>query len=138
MSARYPFALAVLMINLFAVSYAIAHPDYGDDAVKGAAAAHHKLLLENDQVRVLETKIRPGERTAVHVHPWSAVQYVVTFSDFIRYDEHGKVHLDSRTLSKKPQVGEALWSGPVPRHSIENVGKTDLTVIAVELKQVGK
>lgn len=138
MSARNSSVLAALAFSLFAASNATAHPDHSDDAVKGLAATHHKLLLENDQVRVLETKIRPGERTAVHVHPWSAVQYVVSFSDYIRYDEAGKVLLDSRTLSKKPQAGEALWSGPVARHSIENVGKSDLTVIAVELKSAGK
>ena len=138
MSSQPPFVLAALILTLFAASDTLAHPDHALDAVKGTAAAHHKLLLENDQVRVLETKIRPGERTAVHIHPWSAVQYVVSFSDFVRYDENGKVLLDSRTLSKKPQVGEALWSGPVPRHSIENVGKTDLTVIAVELKSESK
>jgi quercetin dioxygenase-like cupin family protein len=137
-SARNSFVLVALAFSLFAASNAIAHRDHSDDAVKGAAAAHHKLLLENDQVRVLETKIRPGERTAVHVHPWSAVQYVVSFSDFIRYDESGKILLDSRTLTKKPRVGEALWSGPIARHAIENVGKTDLTVIAVELKSASK
>lgn len=37
------------------------------DAVM-AAPNHHKVLLENDQIRVLETLIRPGEETAVHTH----------------------------------------------------------------------
>src|SRR5271157_2510061 len=51
-----------------------------------AAAAHHKLLMENDHVRVLETFIPAGEQTAVHTHRWPAVQYVQAWSDFLRYD----------------------------------------------------
>jgi hypothetical protein len=37
------------------------------DAV-AAAPEHHKVLLENDQIRVLETLLKPGEETAVHTH----------------------------------------------------------------------
>ena len=33
-----------------------------------AASDHHELLFENDQVRVLSTKIPIGERTSVHTH----------------------------------------------------------------------
>ena len=50
-----------------------------------AAAKHHKLLLENEKVRVLDTCIPAGERTAVHTHKWPATYYVMSFSDFIRY-----------------------------------------------------
>ncbi len=111
----------------------LAHDLPAHDAMK-AATEHHKLLLENESVRVLETRIRPGERTAVHSHPWPAVQYVVSFSDFIRFDPEGKVLIDSRNMATKPAPGAALWSPPVPLHYIQNVGATDLLVIAVELK----
>jgi hypothetical protein len=33
-----------------------------------AAPAHHTLLFENDVVRVLDTRIAPGNRTPVHTH----------------------------------------------------------------------
>jgi quercetin dioxygenase-like cupin family protein len=111
----------------------LAHDPPEHDAMK-AAVQHHKLLLENESVRVLETRIRPGEKTAVHSHPWPAVQYVVSFSDFVRYDPDGKVLADSRNMSTKPTPGAALWSPPVPLHYIQNVGTTDLLVIAVEIK----
>lgn len=110
-----------------------AHDAPSHDAV-AVAAQHHKLLLENDSVRVLETRIRPGERTAVHAHPWPSSLYVLSWSDFVRYDPDGKVLVDSRTMATKPQPGTALWSPPVPLHYIVNVGTTELLVIAVELK----
>lgn len=112
----------------------LAHELPPNDAV-AVAGQHHKLLLENDAVRVLETRIGPGERTAVHSHPWPSALYVVAWSDFVRYDAEGKVLVDSRTMSTKPQPGAALWSPPVPSHSIQNVGASDLIVIAVELKR---
>ena len=35
-----------------------------------AAPKQHRLLLENDRVRVLDTEIAPGDRTPVHTHRW--------------------------------------------------------------------
>jgi hypothetical protein len=63
-----------------------------------AAPEHHTLLSENDSVRVLNTRIRPGERTAVHTHRWPGVLYVRSWSTFVRRDSAGVVTLDSRTL----------------------------------------
>ena len=98
------------------------------------AAEHHAPLLENDAVRVLDTKVRPGERTPVHAHEWPAALYVLSWSDFVRYDPDGNVLVDSRTMPSKPQVGTALWSGPIGPHYVANVGQTDLHILAVEVK----
>jgi quercetin dioxygenase-like cupin family protein len=133
-TARYA---AVLLALLGSMGMALAHGLPEHDAMT-AATQHHRTLLENDSVRVLETRIRPGERTAVHSHPWPAALYVVSFSDFVRYDPDGRVLADSRLMIDKPQPGSALWSPPVPVHSIENVGDSDLLVIAVELKNGGE
>ena len=98
-----------------------------------AAPGHHRLLLENDSVRVLEALIPPGSRTPIHTHRWPATQYVLSFSHFIRRDAEGSITLDSR--SQPPLApGAALWSGPLGPHSAENVGASDLRVIVVELK----
>jgi quercetin dioxygenase-like cupin family protein len=43
-----------------------------------AAPDHHELLLENDLVRVLDTRLRSGERTPVHAHSWPATLYVMS------------------------------------------------------------
>ncbi|MFN8010011.1 MAG: hypothetical protein U0P81_01270 [Holophagaceae bacterium] len=98
------------------------------------AASHHAPLLENGAVRVLDTRVRPGERTPVHAHEWSAALYVLSWSDFVRYDPLGNVLLDSRTMATRPAAGSALWAGPIGPHFVENVGTTDLHILAVELK----
>jgi hypothetical protein len=102
-----------------------------------AAPDHHSIILENDHVRVLDTRLRPGEQTPVHAHEWPATLYVLSWSDFVRTDSRGALLLDSRTMAAAPMTGEALWGAPLPPHSVRNIGDKDLHVIAVELKGAG-
>jgi len=99
-----------------------------------AAPAHHTLLLENARVRVLETRIPAGETTAVHTHRWPNVQHVLSSTDFVRRDGEGAVLLDTRGAERRTEAPVTQWSEPLPPHSIENVGETDLRVVMVELK----
>jgi mannose-6-phosphate isomerase-like protein (cupin superfamily) len=101
-----------------------------------ASGDHHKLLFENDRVRVLDTHIPPGERTAVHTHRWAGVLYVLSWSVFVRRDDKGQVLLDSRLVESmaNPPASMSQWSAILPPHSFENVGTTPFHVISVELK----
>ena len=99
-----------------------------------AAPDHHDILLENDKVRVLDTRLRSGERTPVHTHCWPATLYVMSWSDFIRCDADGNIIVDSRSWDRQPVPGEALWLPPLTPHSVENIGPSELRLIAVELK----
>ncbi|MGH7702891.1 MAG: hypothetical protein ACREMO_07330 [Gemmatimonadales bacterium] len=103
------------------------------DAVT-AAPAHHCVLLENERVRVLDTRIPPGEQTPVHTHHWPSALYVLQWSPFVRCDEAGQVLLDSRAMGLVAAPGAVLWSGPLPPHSLKNVGEADLHVLSLEIK----
>lgn len=98
-----------------------------------AAPENHKLLFENDSVRVLNTIIQPGQSTPLHTHCWPATLYVLSVGDFIRRDENGSITLDSRN-SPPPSPGSALWIAPLPPHTLENIGTTEIRIIAVEIK----
>lgn len=100
-----------------------------------AAQRHHTLMFENDLVRVLETKVPPGETTAVHTHCWPAALYVVSPGDFVRRDDKGNVLLDTRMNGAQGKAGDAAWSPPLGPHTLENVGTTLIHVINVELKR---
>ncbi|MBF6594840.1 MAG: hypothetical protein IVW51_10390 [Thermaceae bacterium] len=103
------------------------------DAV-AAAPEHHKVLLENEHVRVLETLILPGEETAVHTHVWGGFLYIISWSDFVRYDEHREVMMDSASMQSRPVPGIAIPAAPLPLHSLRNVGEQNIHVILTELK----
>jgi quercetin dioxygenase-like cupin family protein len=99
-----------------------------------AAPEHHKILLENSQVRVLDSWIKPGEETPVHTHRWASVLYILGASDFIRYVADGYFIFDSRNSPASIENGTALWSQPLTPHFVKNIGDGEIRVISVELK----
>ena len=100
-----------------------------------AAPDHHRVILENESVRVLDTSIPPGDTTPLHTHAWPSVLHILSWSSFVRRDEKGKVLLDSRTMPELSTSPGTIWSGPLGPHTLENVGTTTLHVIAIEIKQ---
>lgn len=85
----------------------------------------YKVIFENDRVRVLEYRDKPGDRTSPHEHP-DSVMY--TLSSFERRLISGDRSVD---VSKQP--GEVNWLS-AQTHAGENIGETDTHVIFVELK----
>jgi predicted metal-dependent enzyme (double-stranded beta helix superfamily) len=108
-------------------------PDSLDALV--AAPKHHQLLLENDRVRVLDVRIAPGQNVPVHTHKWPSIVYVHSTSDFIRRDGQGKIIFDSRTASAAPSDSETQYLPPLPPHSVENIGTSEIHLFTVELKE---
>ena len=103
------------------------------DAV-AAAPEQHRVIFENERVRVLDTRIKPGETVPVHTHAWSSVTCFLTVGDFVRYDADGKVEIDSRVTKLDVAPGAVKWLPPSPPHSVENVGDDEIRGITVELK----
>jgi quercetin dioxygenase-like cupin family protein len=99
-----------------------------------AAPQHHQVLLENDDVRVLDSRVRPGDNTPVHTHRWPAVLYVLGTSDFVRCDPQGNVIFDSRESENLTSSGQAVWSPALAPHFVKNIGETEIRVISIELK----
>jgi quercetin dioxygenase-like cupin family protein len=99
-----------------------------------AAPDNHRLLLENEHVRVLDTVIAPATTTPLHTHRWPATLYVLTGDDFVRRNEHGIILLDTREAEAMGS-GPAFWSPPLGPHTLENVGQAEIRVVTVELKQ---
>lgn len=106
-------------------------PDSLDAVI--AAPKHHKLVLENERVRVLDTHIPAGDFVPVHTHRWPAVYYTIAGGPFVRRDENGKVLLDTR-IHPMPTGEPARFIECLPPHSIENVGTSEIHLISVEMK----
>jgi len=98
-----------------------------------AAPEFHRLLFENERVRVLETVIPAGKMTPVRTYRWPNVQYVVSSADFVRRYGDWKVTFDTRATGA-PTPSTAMRSESIPPHALENVGDSELCVIMVELK----
>lgn len=56
-------------------------------------------------------------------------------SSRLRQSSEGSVLFDTRAADgRRPEPWTTHWSKPLPPHSIENVGETELHVIMIELK----
>jgi hypothetical protein len=103
-----------------------------------AAPRHHKLVLDNERVRVLDTHIPAGDIVPVHTHRWPAVYYTISGGHFVRRDGKGNVLLDTRLLSNQtaanPTGEPARFIESLPPHSVENVGETEIHLVSVEMK----
>ncbi|RVX42749.1 hypothetical protein EDD27_5410 [Nonomuraea polychroma] len=86
----------------------------------------YKLIFENERIRVLEYKDKPGDKTTPHRHPDSVIY---TLSSFKR-----RVAAGARQVDVELQAGQVRWVG-AQEHSGENIGDTDTHTIFVELKE---
>ena len=96
-----------------------------EDAVK-VEPNLYKVLLENDRVRVLESRYRPGEKSAMHSHPDVAAYFL----------KDGKAQFtlpDGQSFEMDANAGEAAFV-EAQDHIVENVGSTDIHVVLFELK----
>ncbi|MGB5820551.1 MAG: hypothetical protein WBG90_13795 [Saonia sp.] len=101
-----------------------------------AAPGNHKVLMENDNVRVLEVTVLPGEIEPVHHHQWPSVLHITESGDFIDRDAEGNVILDTRQLAKPLVYPMTVWKDPEAPHSVENLSDTlTIRLIRVELKK---
>ena len=86
------------------------------DALK-AAPGNHKIIFENEHVRVLEVAIAPHGKEPVHAHCWPSTLYVQQGGDIIDRDANGKILFDSRQLKVKPTFPFVQWAPPHTPHS---------------------
>jgi hypothetical protein len=107
-------------------------PDSLDAVI--AAPQYHRLVLENDRVRVLDTRIPAGDIVPVHTHRWPAIYYTIAPGDFVRRDGNGNLLFDSRTVPGMLSASAANWIECLPPHSVENVSAGEIHLISVELK----
>lgn len=97
------------------------------DVMKAASSAYG-LLLENDSVRVMEVRLKPGQKAVMHNHPNNHVVYV-------KNDARFKLSFpDGKDAVFDLKAGQVLWLEAGP-HETENVGSTDGYNVVVEVKQ---
>jgi hypothetical protein len=88
----------------------------------------HKLLFENQFVRVTESNVPAGGTEPKHAHPHSVTVYLADSDSEIKTFPDGKTSRVHRT------AGTAAWSEAIV-HEIKNVGTTPSHTIRIELKR---
>jgi hypothetical protein len=99
-----------------------------------AAPASHRVLLENDQVRVLDVVIEPGVREPEHTHRAPSVM-IIDGPARIRYYADGTLQFESQARPDAPPGPRVRWMEPEGPHCVENIDQHHYHAIRVELKQ---
>ncbi|MDP3991709.1 MAG: cytoplasmic protein [Candidatus Colwellbacteria bacterium] len=86
----------------------------------------YKVIYENERVRVLDYRDKPGEKTNRHKHPAFVLYALGAFKRNIHLD-NGKV------IPREFKAGDIIWS-EAQIHIGENIGETETHVLIVELK----
>lgn len=98
-----------------------------------AAPESHKVLLENDDVRVLEVIIPPGVREPDHTHRMPSVMIVDRPAMIQYYQGAALVFSSPPGASARATVGQ--WMEPEGLHAVENVDTSTYHAFRVELKR---
>jgi hypothetical protein len=113
--------------------------DLALDAV-AAAPKHHKVLFENDQLRVLEVTLEPNDEEPIHHHRWPSVFVFDAIKGPIHdFAPDGSQLPDNRDVIKAVQG----WNGqgclvvnmsPQPAGRVLNASDKILHGIRIEMK----
>lgn len=125
MTCWHRFFVSVLFMTLLCV----VAPAWAQDVVK-VSPETHKVLLENEHVRVLDVHAKPGEKVGMHSHPASTLYYLTDGKLKITYP-------NGKTEERTVRAGTSVWSEAVT-HAVENVGSNDFHEVHTELKSVIK
>jgi quercetin dioxygenase-like cupin family protein len=120
------FILGLLFGVALTTAAFVLSSEVSKDPVK-ISPQYYKVLLENDQVRVLEYRLKPGEKEAMHSHP-AGIVYTLSDGKMKTTLPNGETHESDR------KMGEAIWRDPTT-HTAENTGTTEIHALAVEMKK---
>jgi hypothetical protein len=103
------------------------------DAVK-AAPKNHKVLYEDDEVRILKVTVLPGETEAYHTHQWNSILTVYQGGKAIEHIKDGPSIPIPEAAPNDP-FPTVMMRRPEQIHAIENTGTTVQKLIRVEFKK---
>ncbi|MEN6329415.1 MAG: cupin domain-containing protein [Methanobacteriaceae archaeon] len=91
-------------------------------------ASGYNLLMENEKVRVMEMRLKPGQKSPMHNHPHDHVVYVFKDAKFkLSFPDGKNAEFELRT-------GETLWIEAGP-HETQNIGSTEGHNLVIETKE---
>jgi quercetin dioxygenase-like cupin family protein len=99
---------------------------FAQDPLTAAQNVYKKVLLENEQVRVLQVEFAPGEIAPWHQHP-NHVVYALTDGK-LEITDKGK---PANVIELK--AGDTMYM-PAVTHMAKNVGTTTVKLVVTELK----
>jgi quercetin dioxygenase-like cupin family protein len=99
--------------------------DHVDDIVRISPDVH-RVIFENDTIRLLEVTVKPGATVPMHTNPEN-INYILEGGTLRLLNPDGSV-VDVQVVERQ------VIAAPVGRHAVENVGPTEVRTLCIELK----
>ena len=96
-----------------------------------ASPENFRLVLENENVRVLEYTLLPGQKDRQHTHPRRVAHVILGGTLRVGFP-------DGTSMIFEEKASESSWSNPSPLHDTENIGTTPIKILLVEVKESGR
>lgn len=119
--------MVLLALQAAAVNY---------DAV-AAAPQSHRILLEDDKIRVLRVEVAPGATEPIHDHRWPSMMYFerpqpITYFSYKLVN--GKPVETSRVDAPAMETSLTVRGEPEDLHAVANRGSAPFVAIRIEFK----
>jgi len=103
----------------------------GLDAQK-AGARNHKVIYEDEDIRVLPVTVEPGEVEVAHRHVWPSVIVFVSLPPCENRDARGNVLPQKIVPGEKQEQPVMVRVQPEAAHAVSNTGSAELRPIRIE------
>jgi beta-alanine degradation protein BauB len=114
--------MRTLMLILFSLATGVV--GFAQDPAK-LAPQIFKVLFENEQIRVIEYRLKPGEKEPMHSHAHGVFVYFLSDAKIRNTFPDGKKSEDSK------RAGDTVWRDPVT-HAGENIGNAEIHELLIE------
>lgn len=127
-----------LVVPAFILAGVASSPAMAQDKAKAAPAAKGekgkaaiKVLFENDKVRVVEATFKPGDEAANTARPFRVTRA-------LKGGTFQRTYADGKIEKIEWKTGEVRGVGPDPVFTPKNIGKSDVVLYVVILKEPKK
>jgi beta-alanine degradation protein BauB len=96
------------------------------DDIVAIAPQQHKVIFENDQIRILKVTVKPGDKVGMHRNPEN-INYILKSGTLRLTSPDGSVQDVELT------EGQVI-PAPVSSHAVENIGDAEVQTLSIELK----
>ena len=118
--------MKILTLAIAVVGFCFVQTSFAQDPAK-QSPDKYKVILNNDKLRVLDVRLKPGDKSPMHEHP-NYVIYSFTNST-VKF-----TFKDGKTTDVKTKAGQCMYRS-AESHAVENTGKTEVHVLNIELKR---
>lgn len=127
----------VLSLAILIATMTSANASAKDFDAVAAAPSSHRVLMEDDKIRVLRVEVAPGATEPVHDHRWPSVMYFeqpqpITYIEYKLVD--GRPIEIRRSDAPALEATQTVRGEPEGLHAVMNRGTAPFLAVRVEFK----